>query len=68
MFNKFLEHPVSVDEGYFQHMRVALSFCGRFSFGAIVALVHAFFPFLFEKTGSQIIHELHHRMVLSRTK
>jgi len=68
MINKFLEHPASVNENYFQHMGVALFFCGRFCFGAFAALVHAFFPFLYVKTGSQLVGELHEKMVSSRSQ
>ena len=67
MLRKFTQHPASVGETYFQHMGVALCFCGRFCYGAMAALVHAFFPFLFEKTGSQLITELHQRMVTHRS-
>lgn len=68
MLNKFMEHPASVNENYFQHMGVALFFCGRFFFGAFAALIHAFFPFLFVKTGGQLVTELHEKMVSSRTQ
>lgn len=68
MLKKFIEHPASVNENYLQHMGVALFFCGRFCFGAFAALVHAFFPFLFEKTGSKLINELHQKMISSRNK
>ena len=63
MLNKFIEHPASVNESYFQHMGVALSLCGRFSYGAFAALIHAFLPFLFVKTGRQMINELQMRML-----
>lgn len=66
MNSLFTSHPASVNETYFQHMRTALCFCGRFACGAIAALIHAFFPFLFEKTGSALIGELHERMVQQR--
>jgi hypothetical protein len=36
--------------------------------GAVAALVHAVFPFLFEKTGSSIITRLHDRMVTNRVR
>ena len=68
MLKRFTEHPASVNETYLQHMRVALFFCGRFCYGAIAALVHAFFPFLFEKTGSELIDDLHKQMVVNRTR
>ena len=58
----FLDHPQSVEESYFEHMR----FAGRFSlrlFGAgCAALVHAVIPCLFEKTASQMIREMHRQI------
>ena len=68
MINKFTQHPASVGETYFQHMGVALRFFARFCYGAFAALVHAFFPFLFEKTGSNLIREMHQRMVTHRVE
>jgi hypothetical protein len=62
----FTAHPASVDESYLEHMAVALSFSARLLFAGIVCLVHAFLPFLFVRTGSQVIAELHDRMVLNR--
>lgn len=63
MFNRiFLDHPQSVDESFFQHMRFALKFSGALFAAAGAALVHAFIPCAFEKTASGIIEKLHHRM------
>ncbi|GJM12950.1 MAG: hypothetical protein DHS20C12_13530 [Pseudohongiella sp.] len=61
-------HLESVNESYFQHMRHALSFTLDMLVGAICCLVHAFFPSLFEHTGSQLITKLHDRMVVNRAK
>ncbi|MCY6382835.1 DUF6356 family protein [Hoeflea prorocentri] len=58
----FTEHPQSVDETYFQHMRFAAGFSVRLFAAGCAALVHAFLPFLFEKTASNMIGEMHHRM------
>ena len=68
MLTKFTEHPATVGETYWQHMGMALSFSGRMAVGAFVALVHAFLPFLFVKTGSQIITNLHQCMVAQRNR
>lgn len=68
MIKQFTSHPESVNETYFQHMRTALSFCGRFCIGALAALVHAFFPFLCEKTGSKLITDMHQSMVTNRCR
>ncbi|MFK8020901.1 MAG: DUF6356 family protein [Pseudomonadales bacterium] len=68
MLAQFKQHPASVNESYFQHMKTALSFFVRFSYGAYAALVHAFFPFLFETAGSKLIAELQEKMVANRRK
>ncbi len=61
-------HLESINEGYFQHMRHALSFTLEMVVGAACCLVHAFFPSLFEHTGSQVINRLYDRMVVNRAK
>ena len=61
-------HLASVNESYFQHMRHALSFTFDLLIGAVCCLVHAFFPSLFEHTGSQIVNKLYDRMVVNRAK
>ncbi len=64
----FTDHPASVGESYWQHQAMALSFSLRLLAGAVVCLVHAFLPFLFVKTGSGIITDLHARMVRQRDR
>jgi hypothetical protein len=66
MRTAFTKHPASVGETYFQHMRMAGSFGTRMLGGALACYVHAIFPFLFERTGSMAIAELHDRMLTSR--
>lgn len=61
-------HLESVNESYFQHMRHALSFTVELFVGAACCLVHAFFPSLFEHTGSKIVNRLYDRMVVNRAK
>ena len=61
-------HLESVNEGYFQHMRHALSFTLELFIGAACCLVHAVFPSLFEHAGSQIVNKLYDRMVVNRAK
>jgi len=58
----FLEHPRSVDESYFGHLWFALSFAFALFAAAFAALVHAFLPFMFEKTASRIITRLYGRI------
>ena len=62
----FTEHPNSVEETYTEHMGMAFSFAGRMFLGAIACFIHGFLPFLFVKTGSATIDELHDRMVVNR--
>lgn len=54
----FMAHPESVNESYFEHMGAALRYAGTFAFCAFCAFVHAFFPFLFEKTASTIVKKM----------
>ncbi|SHH05993.1 hypothetical protein SAMN05444003_1883 [Cognatiyoonia sediminum] len=58
----FTEHPASVDETYFEHMRFASSFAFWLFVAAGAALVHAVVPALCETTASRIITRLHNRM------
>lgn len=64
----FTAHPKSVGETYFGHMRTALWFAARLFAATLCCLVHAAFPFLFERSGSRIITDLHDRMVMNRHK
>lgn len=64
----FTAHPASVDETYAEHLGVAFGFALRMFLGSLACLVHAFLPFLFLKTGSETISELHERMVAHRRR
>ena len=64
----FTAHPASVGESYTQHLKMASGFSLRLFGAACACLVHALLPFLFERTGSRCIAELHERMVISRTR
>ncbi len=68
MYRLFKEHPETVGETYLQHMHSASYFGIKMLGGAFCCFVHAFLPFLFEKTGSRIIVGLHDRMVLNRSR
>ncbi|MEO0329937.1 MAG: DUF6356 family protein [Pseudomonadota bacterium] len=57
-----LDHPASVDEGYFEHFLFALRFSGTLFFAGFAALLHAFVPGLCERTASKKIEDLHYRM------
>lgn len=60
------KHLRQIDESYWQHMKHALSFAFELGLACVVCLVHAFLPFLFEKTGSDRVRRLHDRMVVNR--
>ena len=64
----FTEHPDSVDESYLEHTGVALYFGFTMFCTSLTCFVHAFFPFLFVKTGSQTVTHLYERMVASRNR
>lgn len=64
----FTEHPASVGETYFGHLVSALCFSGKMAAALVVCLIHAFLPFLFEKTGSRMVMELVDGMVHNRDK
>jgi hypothetical protein len=55
----FKEHPASVNETYFEHMAFAAKFSFTLFAAAFAALVHAFLPFLFDKTASKIVARLY---------
>jgi hypothetical protein len=62
----FTEHPASVGESYRGHLLRASWFGSRLLLAAGACFVHAIFPFLFVKTGSQAITYLHGEMVTHR--
>ena len=64
--NYFNEHLESVGESYFEHARHAASFAAAMFVGSLACLGHAIFPFLFVRTGSDVIRRLHERMVVNR--
>jgi len=62
MVNKlFTEHPQSVGESYGEHARFAFSFALKLFAAGGAALVHAVFPWMFEKTASRMVAELYAR-------
>ena len=58
----FVQHPQTVDETYFEHMRFAGWFALKLLAAGTAALVHAVIPALFEHTAGKIIRQLHQRM------
>jgi hypothetical protein len=62
MKNIFTEHPHSVGETYFQHFRFACFFGINMLIGSFACFMHALFPFVFTKTGSDIIFKMTHKL------
>ena len=56
--NPFTDHPRSVGESYFQHLRFALRFGAKMTAGGLAAIVHSLLPFCFETTASRISDDL----------
>jgi len=55
----FIEHPRSVGEGYFEHMRASATVGGRLLAAAGGCFVHALVPGWCTTTGSSAILKLH---------
>jgi len=64
----FTEHPESVGETYAEHFIVASSFGIPMISAGVACLLHGIFPFLFEKTGSNLVKKLYDRMVINRVR
>lgn len=58
----FTDHPASVDETYFGHMRFAFGFAFWLGVAAVAALAHALVPAVCETTASRILKRLHARI------
>lgn len=58
----FVDHPQSVDETYFEHLRFAGWFASRLLAAGGAALIHALVPCLFEKTASRMICQMHEHL------
>lgn len=64
----FTEHPASVGESYGEHMGAAAAFGRDLVVAGLACLVHALLPFLFERTASAAVTDLHERMVRHRAR
>ena len=64
----FTEHPEQVGETYSEHFAMASSFGIPMIFAGFACLLHGIFPFMFEKTGSNLVRKLYDRMVINRVK
>jgi len=66
--NKFTEHPASINETYWEHLRMATRFACKLLLASLVCFVHAVLPFVFEKKGSEIVTDLYQSMLEKRVK
>ena len=64
----FTEHPAAVGESYAEHLAVAGSFGARLLLAGLACLVHGLLPFLFTRTGSRAVAQLHHEMTTHRVR
>jgi hypothetical protein len=62
MIRLFIDHPRSVGESYFEHLRFACSFGASMVTSGLACFVHGALPFLFQTTGSRTVLGLHERM------
>jgi hypothetical protein len=60
------EHPTSVGETYAQHFAHAIGFGTRMVLAGVACILHGLLPFLFVRTGSRAVAQLHERMVINR--
>ena len=58
----FTQHPESVGESYGEHLVRASVFGGRMVVAGIACMLHALLPFVFVRTGSVAVEELHGQM------
>jgi uncharacterized NAD(P)/FAD-binding protein YdhS len=58
----FLRHPRAVGETYGQHMKVAFGVGAQLTLAGLACFAHGLVPAAFEKTGSNAIKRLHHRL------
>jgi hypothetical protein len=64
----FSDHPASVNESYWQHFATAMGFGLRMIWGGLVCMVHAFVPGFCCTKASEMIGELHDRMITNRKR
>jgi Family of unknown function (DUF6356) len=64
----FTDHPATVGETYGQHFASAMGFGFRMIWGGLICFVHALIPGALATRGSDMICELHERMVTNRRR
>jgi hypothetical protein len=62
LLDVFTRHPSTVGETYGGHLVFASGVGGRMMLAGMACMLHGIFPFLFERTGSRAIQDLHGRV------
>jgi hypothetical protein len=62
LLDAFTHHPATVGETYGGHLVFASGVGGRMVLAGLACMLHGIFPFLFERTGSRAILDLHGRV------
>ncbi|GAB5487514.1 MAG: hypothetical protein Pars2KO_10840 [Parasphingorhabdus sp.] len=62
----FTEHPASIGETYSEHFVHASGFGVSMIKGGVACLLHALFPWVCEKNGSDMVRKLYRSMVTNR--
>jgi hypothetical protein len=68
LLSLFTEHPASVGETYLQHLVSAVGFALSMIGAGLCCLIHGLLPFLFVRTGSSTVVQLHDQMVINRCR
>lgn len=63
MKNIFTKHPHSIGETYLQHFKFASCFGLTMLMGGSACILHAIFPFIFQKTGSNLLLKMTHHFI-----
>jgi Family of unknown function (DUF6356) len=58
MRNIFTRHPSTMNETYFEHLANAGLFGVKMLIGGMACIIHAIFPFLFAKTGTNLLFNM----------
>ena len=62
LLDAFTGHPTAVGETYGEHLAFAAGTGGRMVLAGLACMVHGLLPFLFVRTGSRTIVDLHERV------
>ena len=65
LIEKFTKHPGDLDETYLEHFKGAACSGSLLFVAASACFVHAFFPFLFEKSATNIAKQVIHKRCIS---